>query len=177
MSVNTEHNQIPINFAWKGVSDQREPFMRVIEINLLFKGSMKKISNIIPKLLRGDKTVRLPYKCRTYRFGFLDSESTQDAILLTKEQINNLIIKAGILKKGEPIGPITIQPQGKTVVLQTTVRSDEVIPLETSENLEIGQTYCLLVTSNKLELSARLVKEEKPTTTFSAGKNTSKNQI
>jgi hypothetical protein len=79
---------------------------------------------------------------------------------VTTEQVRNLALTAGVFEKGRAIGPVVMSPSGKITRQETLVRSNRSIGLEIPEELELGQTYTLLVSSDNLSLSARLVKQE-----------------
>lgn len=144
----------------------------VCVVDLVFNNSETDISVHIPSDISSSTMQKFPFTCRRYhetemvmlrgqKFKSLAKETHPNSLSVTVEQIQNLVIKAGFFEKGRPIGPRVMDSSGRISQQQTVKRSDRVVELEIPEELEIGQTYSLVVTSDDLSLSARLLKEKR----------------
>lgn len=164
MTTEATSEKITFCFGWKGPTSQQggQPPERldVETVKLVFKSAKTDISVPLPKSPADLALPNSPYKkclfrCRKYserlhddrKVKILTKETHPDLLSATVEQINNLTIKAKILR---------ITPE------KDRHQSNREIKLKLPEVLEIGQTYCLLVASDEnLSLSAGLIKEEK----------------
>lgn len=151
--------KIVLNFAWTGPNTWRRGSscggLDVRVIDLVFKGATTDISVHLPENINPVAPQKLPFTCRKPW-----KETHPDSLCVTTEQIRNLALKAGVFEKGRPISPMVMDSSGRITQQETLRRSDRAIGLEIPEELELGQTYSLVVSSDDLSLSARLVKEE-----------------
>src|SRR5262249_4305809 len=135
----------------------------------------------IPENISPATVQKLPFTCRKYleieyeMFGCklrpLDQETHPDSLKVTAEQIHNLTIKAGIREASSPPPSVTDSFSSvteKKCILRNSVAhekcilmSEREITLERPEELEIGQIYTLVVTSDNFAFSACLQKEVK----------------
>lgn len=151
--------KIVLHFSWRGPNTWRGGSSRggldVRVVDLAFKDATTEISVDLPENIN-------PVAPQKFSFTLRKSwkETHPDSLCVTTEQIRNLALKAGVFEKGSPIGPMVMDSSGRITQQQTLQRSDRAIGLEIPEELELGQTYSLVVSSDDLSLSARLVKEE-----------------
>ena len=152
--------KIVLNFAWTGPNTWRGGSSRggldVRVVDLVFKGATTGISVHLPENINPVAPQKFSFTCRKSW-----KETHPDSLCVTTEQVRNLALKAGVFEKGRPIGPMVMDSSGRITQQQTLRRSDRAIELGLPEELELGQTYSLVVSSDDLSLSARLVKEEK----------------
>lgn len=151
--------KIILNFAWTGPNIWRGGSSRggldVGVVDLIFKGATTDISIHLPENINPVTPQKFSFTCRKSL-----KETHPDSLRVTIEQIHNLTIKAGFFEKGRSIGPMVMDFSGKITQQQPLRRSDREVRLDIPDNLELGQIYSLVVSSNDLSLSARLVKEE-----------------
>jgi hypothetical protein len=164
---------IILNFGWAGPSKWRGGWshggLDVGVVDLIFKNAKTDISVHIPDNISPSSVKKLPFTCRRYqemeweangrKFKPLDKETHPSSLKVTMEQIHNLTIKAGFFEESPHKGPAIMDSFGQINREKHAIRSDREIKLEVPEELEMGQTYSLVVTSSDLSLSARLFKE------------------
>ena len=167
--------KIILNFGWEGPSSWHGGWshggLDVGVVDLVFKNAKTDISVHIPDNISVSAVKKLPFTCRRYhetecelngrKFKPLAQETHPDSLKVTIEQICNLTIKAGIFVKSPEKGPAIMDSFGKINREKHVLRSDREIKLKVPEELEMGQTYSLVVSSDDLSLSARLLKEKK----------------
>ncbi|MBJ7450212.1 MAG: hypothetical protein JHC93_07645, partial [Parachlamydiales bacterium] len=144
--------------------------LEVKVVDLLFKDAKTEISVHLPDNINSSTPQKFPFTCRKYhqteveingrRFKPLLKETTPDLLSVTIDQIRNLKVRAGIFERGRPIGPKIMDSSGKISQQQTVRRSDRDINLEVPKDMEIGQTYSLVVSSIGTSLSACFVKKD-----------------
>lgn len=175
MATPATGEKIILNFSWEGPSSCHGGWshggLEVGVVDLVFKNAKTDISVHIPDNISVATVKKLPFTCRRYhetecelngrKFKPLAQETHPDSLKVTIEQIRNLTIKAGIFEESPHTGPAIMDSFGKITREKRVLRSDREIKLEVPEELEIGQTYCLVVSSNNLSLSARLLTEKK----------------
>jgi hypothetical protein len=149
--------KIVLNFAWTGPNTWRGGSSRwgldIRVVDLVFKDAKTDVSVHLPQNINPVVPQKFPFTCRKSW-----KETHPDSLCVTTEQVRNLVLKAGVFEKGRPIGPMVMDSSGRITQQETLRRSDEAIGLEVPEELELGQTYNLVVLSEDLSLSARLVK-------------------
>ncbi|MCB1112675.1 MAG: hypothetical protein H7A37_05685 [Chlamydiales bacterium] len=167
------NNTIIISFAWEGPNTWRGGVshggLDVRVVDLKFKDAKTKISIHLPQDINPSTAEKYSFTCYRYHDQTEDrnvkpllKETNPQQLKVTIEQIRNLVIQAGFFEKGRPIGPkIMNSVTGEITQQQTVLKSDRKVELELPEELEIDQTYTLVVTSRELSLSARLIKNEK----------------
>ncbi len=168
---------IILNFGWEGPSSIDGGWSRggleVGIVDLVFKNSTTEVSVGIPDDISPITAQVLPIKCRedggTGGEINVFSRTTQyERLEVTVEQIRNLTLKAGFFSESPYKGNATMDHLGNITHERRVLRSDREVALEVPEELESGKCYTLIVTSDQLELSARLEKrkeeaERKPT--------------
>ena len=179
MAASIQSGKIILNFGWKGPNKSdggwSQGGLDVSVVDLKFKDAKTEISVHIPDEISPSKVQRLPFTLRKYgekewelndhKFKPLLKETHPESLQVTVEQIHNLTIKAGIFEKSPYQGNAIMDSSGKITRETRILRTDSDVKLEIPKELEIGQTYCLLVTSNDLfPIKARLVKENKSST-------------
>lgn len=149
--------KIVLNFAWTGPNTWSGGSSRggldVRVVDLVFKGATTNVSVHLPENINPVAPQKFSFTCRKSW-----KETHPDSLCVTTEQVRNLALKAGVFEKGRPIGPKVMDSSGRITQQETLRRSDTPIELEVPEELELGQTYNLVVSSEDLSLSARLVK-------------------
>ncbi len=160
-------DKVILNFAWEGPNRCRGGSsaggLDIWVVDLAFAGAKTAISVAIPENINPAIARKFPFTCRHMlgQTGIVQRETHPDLLRVTVEQVRSLTLKAGVFEKGRPIGPITLDPlTGRRSQQETLRRTDRSVELKLPEKLEIGQTYKLVVTSEDLSLSARLIKEE-----------------
>src|SRR3990167_5565016 len=151
--------KIVLNFAWTGPNTWRGGSsyggIDVRVVGLVFKGATTNISVHLPENINPVAPQKFSFTCHKSC-----KETHPDSLCVTTEQVRNLTLKALVFEKGRPIGPMVMDSSGRITQQTTLRRSDRAIGLEIPEELELGQTYNLVVSSDDLSLSACLVKEE-----------------
>lgn len=151
------NQKVVLNFAWQGPNMWQGGSSRggldVRVVDLVFKGAKTDISIHLPENINPVEPQKFSFTCRK---SF--KETHPDSLCVTIEQVHNLTVKAGFFEKGRSIGPKVMDSSGRISQQQTILRSDSVVRLDIPDELELGQTYCLVVSSDDLSLSARLVK-------------------
>jgi hypothetical protein len=185
MAAPVTSEKIILSFGWKGPSSwhggRSHGGLDVGVVDLVFKNAKTDISVPIPDNISPPTVQKFPFTCRRYheaewelngrRFKPLAQETHPDLLNVSVEQIRNLTVKAGIFKESPHQGPAIMDSSGKIMREKRALRSDREIKLEVPEELEIGQTYTLVITSHGAALiEARLIKEEKPAVTSSSAK-------
>lgn len=165
-------DKIVLNFAWTGPNtwnggSSSRGGSDIGIVDLVFKDAKKEISVLLPDNINPTGAQKFSFTCRKY-LGKEDGdfpiakETHPDSLCVTIEQVHNLTVRAGYFEKGRPIGPKIMDTRTGKITQQHTVRrTDMNARLEIPEELEIGQKYSLVVSSNGHSLSARLIKEEK----------------
>ncbi|MFZ0565706.1 MAG: hypothetical protein WAM28_05940 [Chlamydiales bacterium] len=161
--------KIYLNFGWEGPNRWNGGWSHggsdISVVNLVFKNAKDDISVHIPDNISPSTVQKLPFTYRRYRdrreFKVLSQETHPSRLSVTIEQIHNLTLKAGIFTESPHRGLAIMGSSGAASHQKRILRSDREIRLELPEELEIGETYTLVVTSNDYSLSARLQKEEK----------------
>ncbi len=175
MNIPVVNEKIILNFGWEGPTSKNggssEGGLEVGVVELLFKDAKTEISVDIPENISPSRVTKLPFICRRYqeteceiqgrKFKPLQQETRPNSLTATIEQMRNLTIKAVFFEESPNKGPKIMDIHGKITQKTYDLRTDREIKLEVPEELEIGQTYSLIITSNKLSLTARLLKEEK----------------
>ncbi len=155
----TTSEKIVLNFAWTGPNTWcggcSGGGLSVGVVDLIFKDAKTNISVSLPENINPTTPKKLSFRCRKPL-----GETRPDSLGVTTEQVRNLTLKAGVFEKGRPIGPRVMDSSGKITQQETVTRSDRAIDLEIPQEFESGKTYSLVVSSDDLSLSARLVKEE-----------------
>lgn len=152
--------KVTLNFEWRGPSSRQEGSLgkgsEVGVVDLIFQNAKTAISVHIPNNLPADAAKQLPFTCqRDFK------ETYPESLCVTIEQIEHLTIKAGFFEESPNKGPKIMDFSGKVTQEKSVLRSESEVTLEKPEKLEIGQTYRLVMTSNKnLSLTALLVKED-----------------
>src|ERR1700722_3150091 len=177
MATPVTGEKIILNFGWQGPSSWHGR-LDVGVVDLIFKNAKTDISVHIPSDIAPTTVQQFPFTCRKYqeseveisgrKFKPLLQETHPDSLRVTTEQIHNLRIKAGIFEESPRKGLTMMDRSGQITTEKRLLRSDREVKLKMPEELEIGQTYRLVITSNDLSLEARLVKEEKVTVTPSS---------
>lgn len=184
-------DKIVLNFGWKGPNiwngGSSRSGLDVRVVDLVFKGAKTDISVHLPENISPVAAQKFPFTCRRYhetevelggrRFKPLLKETHPNSLCVTVEQIRHLTVRAGFFEKGRPIGPVILDPTGRITQQETVRRTDRDIRLEIPEELEIGQTYSLVVTSNDLSLSARLLKAQRAEGKMDGKRRTSKEEF
>lgn len=166
---------VDIGFAWEGPNTWRGGIanggLEVREVNLIFKGAERiDVSVHIPPNINPDIVTKFPFTCRRYhetemtlgdRKSRLPANETNCKLLkVGLEQIKDLTIRAGFFEKGRSSGAICMTSStGNVAQLQPVIRSDRDINLEAPKKLGEGQVYTLFITSDDLDLSAKLIRE------------------
>lgn len=159
-------DKIVLNFVWKGPNSQggrcAEGGTNIGIVDLKIKGAKTEISVNLPDNINPIVPQKISFSCRKYIGGWYQ-DTHPDSLCLTIDQVHNLTVKAGFFTKGQPFGPMLKDPvTGRFAQQETVRRTDREVVLAMPENLEMGQTYRLVVSSDvNLSLSARLVKVEK----------------
>ena len=167
--------KIILNFGWEGPSRWRGGWshggLDVDSVGLEFKGAKTAISVDIPDNISTIIAQKLPFTCRRYHEAELElnsrafkpvtKETHPDSLKVTVEQIRTLRVKAVFFEESPRKGPAIMDSSGQITREKYVLRLDREVKLKLPEELEIGQTYTLVVTSNDLSLSARLTKEER----------------
>ncbi len=159
-------DKIIVNFAWVGPNTSSGGSSRsgldVRVVDLVFKGAKTKISVHLPENINPAGAQKFPFTCLRYHEMGVAKKTSPESLRVTIEQIHNFTVRVGLFEMGRPIGPkIMDSSTGEITKQQTVRRSDRDVRLEIPEAFEIGQTYSLVVSSDDLSLSARLIKEEK----------------
>lgn len=144
--------KIVLNFAWTGP-------------NRKYGGCAQGGADIgvVDLVIQGGKTMSVslpddinPVTPKKFKF-----TSLQSSLDLTIAELHNLTVKAGYFEKGKPMGPKFKDPiTGKVTQQETVRRDDRAVPLGIPKDVEIGKTYTLVVASEGISLTARLVKDE-----------------
>lgn len=147
-------NKIILAFGWKSESSSKsnEQFWGILD--LIFKGMQTEINVNIPKNMPSNKIQKLSFTCRKNQ-----KESTCDMIKVAIEQIQNLKIKAVFFNDGPNKNSATMDTLCQTTLKKYKHGSDSELKLEILEELEIGKKYYIVITSNDLNLKARLIKD------------------
>jgi hypothetical protein len=192
MATPATGEKIILNFGWEGPSSWHGGWshggLDVGVVDLVFKNAKTEISVHIPDNISLSTVKKLPFTCRRYhetecelngrKFKPLTQKTYPDSLNVTVEQIHNLTIKAGIFEKSPHKGPaIMDSSSGKITREERVLRSDREIKLEVPKELEMGQTYSLVVTSSDLSLSARLLKEERANGAMKDERKASKDEL
>lgn len=178
MEPSATSEKIILNFRWEGPNSKyggwQSGGLEVRIVDLLFKDAKTSISVHIPDNLPPNTAQRFSFTCRRYheneceigehKFKPLAKETHPESLRVTVEQIRNLTIKAGFFEESPHKGLAIMDRSGKITREKRVLRSDSEVNLKIPEELEIGEIYTLVVMSNNLSLSARLVKEEKTST-------------
>lgn len=135
-------DKITLKFAWEGPTTKKHPPMQIDKIHLWLNGSMQDIHIRLSKETATLKRVFLPFVILNYRP--LDYQH-KNSLEVSIEKIKTLVLQAGRL-------------------------GGQNVPLEIPETLEIGQTYCLVVSSNNLFPTAKLIKEKSTSVQEEEGK-------
>jgi hypothetical protein len=173
MSISATSEKIILNFGWKGPSSWQGGWthkgLDVGIVDLVFKDAKTEISVHIPDGIAPAATQKLSFTCRRYqdtewevgghKFKPLAKETHPNLLQVTVEQIRNLTIKAGIFEESPYKGPAIMDSSGKITREKRVLRSDNDVKLEIPEELEIGQTYTLVVTSNDSLFQLALLKK------------------
>lgn len=160
MAAAATSEKIVLNFGWIGPSTWQGGWsqggLTVGVVDLVFKNAKAQISVEIPKDIAPSTLQKLPFTCQR------DLVQTHPSSLkVTIEQIHNLIIKVGIFEASRrKEGPSIIDHSGRITQSGCLHRSERTVKFEIPEELEVGKTYCLVVTSNDFSFSAHLLKEE-----------------
>lgn len=174
MVTPTNDNKIILNFGWTGPSTcnggWQNDGLDVRVVDLIFKNAKTDISVNIPENISPTRVQKLPFTCRKYqeteitlnhrKFKPLASETHPDFLKVSIEQIQNLKIKAGFFEESPNQGPSIMDRSGKITREKRVLRSDSEVKLEIPKDLEVGQSYTLVITSDDLSLSASLQKKE-----------------
>ena len=152
------NDKIVLNFSWKGPNVWKGGCSRggldVRVVDLVFKDAKTEISVHLPENINPEAAQKLSFTCCKYA-----KETHPESLRVTIEQIRNLTIRAGFFEKGGFTGPRVMNSStGRITQQQTIRRSDREIRLEIPKELEIGQIYTLIITSEDLSLSASLLK-------------------
>ena len=191
MAMPATAEKIILNFGWEGPSSWHGGWshggLDVGVVDLIFKNAKTHISVHIPDNISTFAVKKLPFTCRRYhetecelkgrKFKPLAQETHPDSLKVTIEQIRNLTIKAGIFEESPHKGPAIMDRFGKMTREKYILRSDREIKLEVPEELEIGQTYTLVFTSNDFSFSARLLKKENAKGTLKNEEKDSKEEL
>lgn len=183
--------KIVLNFAWTGPNIWHGGSSRggldVRVVDLVFRGAKTDISVHLPQNINPVAPQKFSFTCRKYhdtemelsgrRFKPLAKETHPDSLCVTTEQVRNLTVKAGFFERGRPIGPKVMDSSGRITQQETVRRSDRNVRLEIPEELELGQTYNLVVSSEDLSLSARLVKATVASPSAEDGKEASRDEV
>jgi hypothetical protein len=178
MAASITGEKIVLNFGWKGPSSwhggSSHGGLDIKVVDLLFKDAKTKISVHIPDNISPSTIQKIPFTCRKY-----DAQETHpDSLKVMVEQIHNLTIKAGIFEESsDNKGPL-VDSFGRITREKHMLRSDREIKFKIPEELEIGQTYSLVVTSSHdLSLSAQLLKEKRADTVMEEGNKASRDEF
>lgn len=165
-----------LTFGWVGPSSWRggcsQGGIDVAGVDLIFKDARRtEISVSIPNNISPTIVQKLPFICRKYPEGtgeLADRKLISQAkvtrtnsLNVTSEQIRTLKIVVGTLEQSSPEGPLIMHSTGKGTQEKHVRRKDSEVELEVPAELEIGQTYRIVMTSNNFLFSACLSKEEK----------------
>lgn len=176
MGISAAGEKVILNFGWQGPSSwhggSSHGGLDVGVIDLVFKSSTTRVSVSIPDNISPGSAQKLPFTCRR----FLAQETHPDSLKVTAEQILNLTIKAGIFEESPRKGAAIMDSRGQVTREKHILRSDREIELERPEELEAGQTYSLVVTSDDFSLSARLLKEDREDPIIEDEKKASKDE-
>jgi hypothetical protein len=178
MSTPSVNEKIIINFGWQGptardVESYEDSSLYVKNVTLGFKNATTAVSVRIPENISPNTVRRIPFTCQKIS----GQETHPDFLQVTIERIRNLTISARISEE-IPRGPSIVESSGRIRrEKHSNGEWDRAIPLEVPEELEIGQTYSLVVTSDDLSLSARLLKEERNTRTLEDEKQGHRNEF
>lgn len=158
--------KIVLNFAWTGpntwLGGSSRGGLDARVVDLVFQGATTNVSVHLPENIYPIAPQKFSFTCRKLMKPFLLQwkETHPDSLCVTTEQVRNLALKAGMFEKGRPTGPMVLDSSGRITQQETLLRSDISIDLEVPEELELGQTYNLVVSSDYLfSLSARLEKQ------------------
>ncbi len=151
--------KIILNFAWEGPNTRSGRSFRESQdirvIDLAFKGAKtdiivylpENISPVTPK--KFSFTSREPFK-----------ETHLDSLSVTIEQVRSLVLNACVFEKERETGSVVMNPLRRIIQDENLIRRAKPIGLEIPKELELGQTYNIVVSSLGFSFSARLVKEE-----------------
>lgn len=163
MASTATSEKIVLNFAWTGPNTWHGGSSRggldVGVVDLVFEGAKTAISVHLPSDINPQNPRKFSFTCRKPDRA---QETHPQQLSVSIDQVHHLTVRAGMFKKGRPIGPIILdQETGQVTQQQTVRRSNRDVQLEIPKELEPGQIYSLLIASSKdLHLSARLVKEK-----------------
>lgn len=154
-------DKIFLYFAWEGPTKLDGDDVGMVRWNF---GGPKKYGFVLPKDINPVAARTFSIISRTYHpeLGTILTETHSDVLSVAIVRMRNLIIRAGIIKN-IPIGPMVVNPNTREVIQQQINRiSNEKIHLIIPKNLEKGQTYTLVFSSNGASLSGRFVKAAEP---------------
>ncbi len=169
----TVTDQVTLNFVWKGPNNSqagRTAGLQVRVVHLEFQDDEKKVWVQLPQRIFASASTRLPFTCSvSSREGTERSQSSsgvvkdvtfeQLSLQVTQKQIRNLVLKTHILDKSPDSGWSCIDASTVDITKEKPeLWSNENVEFKIPDKLEIGQTYCIEMTSKELALSARLVK-------------------
>lgn len=169
----SSHGSITLNFAWKGPNSIRGGAstaggLEVSFVDLNVSGSKGRVSVSLPKDIHPDTELKLPFR-GTHLGNIEGVEFAGSSLKMTTDHIRNLVVVAGFFEKGEVFARV-VGYNGITTEHHDFRRSFEIIKLSIPSDLEMGQTYKLVVSSMSsigLRLSANLVKEVEPSSSSS----------
>lgn len=147
--ANVSNDLIYVSFAWTGPSSHvpNHRSLEVRNIDIFFHNSITRVKVNIPQYLSPRQFHKLPFTC--YKG---DSVTEHHSLSVKASEISRAIINAGFFQE--------------SLHKESWIRTDEKIALRLPQNLESGQKYKLEITSNNLELSAALIKEENSVLSF-----------
>jgi hypothetical protein len=138
-------SKITLSFAWEGSNFVNGGIANggteIRVIDLFFQGAKTLTCVRLPENIN-------PKEPKNFGFTLLRNwqESSPSKLSLTETQVRNFVLQAGIF-------------QGRLLPLpKTIIRFNSSIALTIPKELELGQNYTLVVSSNNLSLSARLIK-------------------
>lgn len=162
--VNATDASIMFTFGWQGPNRYGKGWadngLDTTLVNLVFENAKTKISVRIPENISPAVPQQLSFTCRRFNGKFCESESNPDILKVAIEKIRGLKILAAIDELSPHTGPRIMDSQGRITAERRILRSERQVPLQLPEDLEAGQTYNLVVTSNDYSFSAALVKKE-----------------
>ncbi len=192
METSSTSGKVILNFGWKGPSTWRGGWAKggldVGVVDLVFKNAKTKISVDIPDNISTTTVRKLPFTCRRYqetelelngrKFKPIAQETHPESLKVTVEQIQNLTIKVGIFEESPNQGPAVMDSSGKITREKHILRSDTKVNLEVPKELEIGQTYTLVITSHGISpIQAELIKEKQTEEMLEDEKKASKEEF
>jgi hypothetical protein len=135
-------NKMVVSFGWSGPTHQQtaEGLHSIQRINLVFEGAKTQVCVTIPPEFPQVGEQRLNLTCRKFQTGVIQQETVASSLKLSADQTRSLYLESLFVKNGT----------------ETNIP----VAFEKPENLDEKQQYCLMVTSNALELKATLIKEK-----------------